>query len=730
MILTRIRLHNYRQHADIDQKIEGSIVAVVGRNGSGKSNLLGALQFAFTGEQSGFNKKDLLRWGADEGDVTVEFIHDNVKCVLARSLHTAGATLHYGDKAYKGATAVAEALRTHVGLDKDLCKQAVFVRQAEIDAILFTDPAVRERSFQRLMGIGDASKIHKTMGEVIAAIDMPANYDEQIAEGKARWAEMHTRLQTLQSQLLGLNAARAQAPQVATIKQGISTCHAMLQAVRRFTQARQALTEQQERVSQAEAALAGLDPVDGTGGQATLDQYDGQLQINRDRQRMLTLYDSVFAAWKRAGEAVLALGTQPCAAEQLQTLKLEYDKVTADLNKLLGRHKLHKDMLDALGQVGAQALTECPVCGAAVADENALRRRLTAILAQIQADGATRRAEQARLGGEYNSLNARFAEYQREYALRTAAYDRAQAELNKIPLPTETMADLLAEATALQHAKEVLLQGIMARTSAKARRDTEATRLDRVVADFNAAGTALATLGLRQEEVTAENWESKLEAEVRNLEGQRDTLTQLDTELAGLKATIAELSNQMTALDKTVATLELRRGTQRELRDAVAVLQRTREWFHYANGPHTLSTSVLGVMNQEVNRFLGQFTAPFTVEPSNDMLGFKCLFTDGRPVPPDGPPDASMLSGGQKIQLAVAFRFAAYTVFASKLGLLSLDEPTVYLDDANVGRFCDLLQKVKQVAQGLNLQVWIATHERSVMTFVDTVIDLTPDTHN
>lgn len=91
---------------------------------------------------------------------------------------------------------------------------------------------------------------------------------------------------------------------------------------------------------------------------------------------------------------------------------------------------------------------------------------------------------------------------------------------------------------------------------------------------------------------------------------------------------------------------------------------------------------------------------------------------------PKTAPDATILSGGEKIQLAVAFRFAAYCMFASKLGLLSLDEPTVYLDDENVGRFGDLLQQVKQIAQGMNLQVLIATHERSVIPFCDTVIDL------
>ena len=63
-------------------------------------------------------------------------------------------------------------------------------------------------------------------------------------------------------------------------------------------------------------------------------------------------------------------------------------------------------------------------------------------------------------------------------------------------------------------------------------------------------------------------------------------------------------------------------------------------------------------------------------------------------------------------------------MFASKLGLLSLDEPTVYLDDSNVGRFCTLLEKIKEIAKKMDVQVLIATHERSVLPFCDSVVDL------
>jgi ABC-type lipoprotein export system ATPase subunit len=63
-------------------------------------------------------------------------------------------------------------------------------------------------------------------------------------------------------------------------------------------------------------------------------------------------------------------------------------------------------------------------------------------------------------------------------------------------------------------------------------------------------------------------------------------------------------------------------------------------------------------------------------------------------------------------------------MFAGKLGLLSLDEPTAYLDDSNVDRFGILLTKVKEIARNMNTQVLMATHERAVIPYMDSVIDL------
>jgi len=716
MILRNIKLHNYRQHADLNVKLDGTIIAVVGPNGSGKSNLLGAIQFAFTGEQTGFKKSDLLRWGADEGEVTVTFEHNGIQGEISRAMHSSSANLKFGKDTYRGATAVAEALKSQLDMDKDLVKQAVFVRQAEIDAILFTDPAVREKSFQRLMGIGDATKIHKVMGDVLSELGDLPNYDEQIAEGKRRYVELNRRLCDLQGQLKTMQTQRETVPPLDAIKQSITSLHAQIQAMLRVTAADNAVTQHNSVVKLTQDQLAALAPVT-----YDLADIDSKLEALRVRGSDTQRYRQVSDAWKTAGEALIALGQPTIDEKEITDAQETYQSLSAEMNKVLGELQLHDNLRKALQSGTSYKLETCPVCGSTIQDKDKLFARLTAAISDMQTKVQNMKLAETSARTTLDSKRSTLTQYQKTYTARMAAYEQADKALKATKEANDDLTALNAEIINLQGMRKALLEYMTKRTSLESKLSTETRHHTVLEQELATALSAIATFGF-----PINCGVDTLNGSLKQAEQQRDAAQQLDTELARLNGTVSELSKTLNELDKTVASLEYKRSTQQTYKDTVATLSRVRDWFHYSNGPHTLSTSVLDVMNQDVNKFLGQFTAPFTVEPSSAALGFVCNFTDGRSMPSDGYPDASMLSGGQKIQLAVAFRFASYCMFASKLGMLSLDEPTAYLDDSNIGRFCELLQQIKRVAQGMNLQVFLATHEQSVVQFCDTVIDLKP----
>lgn len=73
MHLKRIEQTNYRQYRQLDVDFGDNLIAVLGPNGCGKSNLIGAIQFALTGEQPRFTKADITTWGEKYGSVRLFF---------------------------------------------------------------------------------------------------------------------------------------------------------------------------------------------------------------------------------------------------------------------------------------------------------------------------------------------------------------------------------------------------------------------------------------------------------------------------------------------------------------------------------------------------------------------------------------------------------------------------------------------------------------------------------
>jgi DNA repair exonuclease SbcCD ATPase subunit len=138
---------------------------------------------------------------------------------------------------------------------------------------------------------------------------------------------------------------------------------------------------------------------------------------------------------------------------------------------------------------------------------------------------------------------------------------------------------------------------------------------------------------------------------------------------------------------------------------------------HRDNLPRAVARDHLRALTADTNAVLGDFLAPFRVEAEDD-LSFRADFHDGRSQP------AGRLSGGEKVVLAVGFRLSVNSVFAQDVGLLCLDEPTVGLDEHNLGCLRTALGRLRDLSRARGLQVILVTHERSLMPLFDKVIDL------
>ncbi|MCD6368909.1 MAG: AAA family ATPase [Thermoproteales archaeon] len=91
-------------------------------------------------------------------------------------------------------------------------------------------------------------------------------------------------------------------------------------------------------------------------------------------------------------------------------------------------------------------------------------------------------------------------------------------------------------------------------------------------------------------------------------------------------------------------------------------------------------------------------------------------------VTPRGDETADMISGGERVGLALALRLAIARVLAGdKVGFLLLDEPTTHLDEERRRYLVGLLKKFFKEKGGIIPQLIIVTHERELEDAADLV---------
>lgn len=727
MIIKRIELVNYCQHAHREIAISGNLVAVVGHNGVGKSNFLGALQFALTGEQPGKNKADLLHWGAKEGHVVLEFEQDGKPGRIERSVSSNKVTLEYDGTTTAGITNVAKEMETRLHMDKDLVRQSVFVRQTEIDAIISakTDKRDREVAFQKLLGL-DAAKIHKNLTDWLYTAAKPVNYDIQLTEANQRLGELEARMAAAGEEVKAAEAALAEfgavdESQSANFGKAIAAVARVLQGKSDVEACAQKVTE---RAKALDAAKTAADEGGANPGY-DLAALTGQEAVLLDELRKLKNHAEAKIAVDRAQEAYdTAHGAAHPTAEEIAEASVEIERAQAELATIRSEKALREKSVAALDGAGPA----CPVCGkpldAGMVD--AMKKELADLREREAKALPLLQDAQTRLFMRRQQLE----QWQRNDAAAQAKLASAKAALDAVE-PSQLTKD---------RAESVLAK---VRTEMQAQREYDARAAERkkAVADaelwFNAAHRAHKDAVARLAEAEAEarklcgdeaaaDWtqaQATLESLVAETDRRRAKHTELQMAVTRATATRDEIVRSLSTLGETVASLRKAQEEQDRLAKRLQVAERVKDWFHYTNGPRILVTQVLGALTDDINRLLGNFTAPFVVVPDPEQVGFKVEFTDGRDRPPE-PPDTSVLSGGERVQLAVAFRLAIYGMFAGKLGLLSLDEPTAYLDESNVDRFGVLLTKIREVAKNMNTQMLLATHEASVIPYMDSVINL------
>lgn len=704
MILKKLELSNYRTHRSLSKTFDGNLIAILGSNGSGKSSFLGAIQFALTGEQPGEVRKDLVSWGEKEGFVRLEFEHAGHSCAIRRSISSPACSLEIDGERINGAKAVEAAMAERFGVDKDLFRQVVFVRQAEVDAILFDEPRARELAFQRLAGLGDTEKMYNVLGGIVTKYDKPDSYDTWLDDAERSLKDTRAKSDELATRIGALELELAKLPQKRDMLESLS----QLQSAIGTEKQRKELRERIDATAKAfEAAKKNLEELQATAPdsrtaddlRAEISSIDGLVAV---RKRIDDAEEGTSSAAK-AVEAAMAVDAPSAedVAKAEADLASDREKMAAAANRVLTL----EDYIRVVNGSGS-----CPVCGSTLSFDLDGRLR-----AELQAAKAEHADIEQRVAGNQCAYMRRSLEA-RESGIRLACarLDAAKALVLSARAAYENGQKEPPPLHELEDRRRAVHSVLAARASWESSVRDAQNAVSSAAASLDALGRSVPADG---EPVDVEKLSEQAAVISKGILKYDET----STILATLQGTARVTAEQVSASEKYIEDLRAKKALADETKKRLEVLSTVRRALHYTAIPRTLSQKIVDRLTDGVNDYLDLFSAPFSVEPASEGVGFVCRFTDGRPMPEELP-GAKALSGGQKVQLACAFRFATYGLFAPKLGLLALDEPTAYLDDSAVGRFGDVLKKVMEAARAMNVQVLCATHHQQVSAQADQTI--------
>ncbi|OSP53742.1 chromosome segregation protein SMC [Pseudoruegeria sp. SK021] len=489
------------------------------------------------------------------------------------------------------------------------------------------------------------------------------------------------------------------------------------------------------------------------GLQATLDEAEARAEEAAGHHAELT---SALQAATQADRA--ARDARRAADTALADASRALSRAEADRNLAQGRVESLSLAVSRHEEEAAQArlqVGEAEQQAAALGDLDAARNVVEDVRTTVEAARLTmiaRRSAQDELHREGEARTKRAQEILKEQTIWRNRLDTAETRIEDLRVRTEkTEADLRLARMAPADLAEKRAELSEAIETADARKISAVEAVD-------AAETSLRTAAQTERDAVsaaADASEARVRAEAR-VEAAQDisdaAMARIDEETgltpAGLLAGLGAVPEQMPPSDEIETTIaKLRRSRDalgavnlRAEEDARAIQEEhdtlVRERTDLASAIEKLRAGINGLNREGRERLL----TAFEQVNANFATLFSHLFGGGEArlvlVESDDPLDAgleimcqppgkklstlSLLSGGEQTLTAMALIFAVF--LANPAPICVLDEVDAPLDDANVTRFCDLLDEMSRRTQTRFL---VITHHAVTMSRMDRLYGVT-----
>ncbi|HEU4448804.1 MAG TPA: AAA family ATPase [Gaiellaceae bacterium] len=699
MYLRSVSIRGFKSFPDpVEVRLEPGVAVVVGPNGSGKSNVADAIVWAAGSlsptELRAERPEDVLYAGGKGREAAdwceVELLFDNEagdgpleysELAVTRRLHRGGEGEYLVNRARVRRTDVVELL-AEIGLAGEMHS---IIGQGRVEEILGSKPHERRALVEEAAGLGKFKRRRHRAELKLGRVGI------QVERARDLEDEVRKRLRPLALQASAAERAAKLGDEIELLRARLAA--AELERIERRlaeVEERRAAAAQERRLAdeRLEGVLAerrraedGLAEAAGRHERATAALYRLRSAVERLDLRRERAEETAAGLRRDAERPRGRPRAKPSGYERALAAAGEWAPEALELGEAVARleraHAGRRDALVALsgGEVwfAASAAAAAPEPEPEPSRRDELLRALAA-LAERAAGSFAAAADRAR---------------RLEPALR-ARVDAGGSRAGELG---EELRRLGGWESELRRAAAEAAERLSAVGIERARLEAERDEVLRRLPDDTAA------------EALAEEEAEELRSQVARLERRREALGQVNPlaaeEHAREKARLEELTAQREDLERSLTELEslrdeLAETVERRFEETLREVER-----HFEEVAGTLFPGGSGRLLRVEDEDGGEPGIEIELQPAGKRIT-----------------RLSLLSGGEKALGAISFLFALF--LARPCPFYLLDEVEAALDDANIGRFTDLLRRFSERAQFI-----VVTHQKRTIEAADILYGVT-----
>lgn len=601
-MIDRLYIYNFRRIRYGMIEFRDGLTVLCGKNGTGKSTAIEALDFNLYGKTKAGTKNDTIRRsGATDDeptmtivDMTVNGVHYRCRRYMTRKLNVMASLYKYTDEEYgrlleqtdpseldKGlgtevassTTGVTNAITDLLGVAYDGFCASFVAQQKELDSLVNLTRENRKKFLLKQIGYDRLDDIKKQESQQVRdrqnAIDILKRQSLDKDKLLNDLATAKTNLTTLNGRIA--NGTRFIADAESKQATAQSEYSALLSAAERAKTAQSEYTEKtarlaalKEELTADEAKLAeNIKISDGYDENANIGKelMENQMRLERAREyamrrseaeQLKAMHDDRVAKIESAKKQLSALapsdGQQPSLDAPQNALTASRERRSANAAELSRAERTVSSLSSLIAQVAAGNAAKCPTCGSDISSDSG-RAHLQSELDTATSEREALTAEKATIDSEIKTAEAELTSARQ----RLLTWQSQQSTRTRLESSIAAEESSLADSTARLETAMAYLDA----NAADAMASEDVMRLEQTVA-------SLAELSRREAAMKAAFYEA------RRLTSEKDRLTAEISELEKVTASLSETLSANAGVQEKFADCE------KTLRDATATLSKYR----------------------------------------------------------------------------------------------------------------------------------------------------------